>query len=431
MAMGVQMGGNNGKNEIILVLGSNFIQGKLLRKSMSNALEIDSKKSHDTSVSDAKLGGSFFAILTFDGTVDRRVLKFWLLLAGGITAFVGWVVLYFRCASLWGPEDFEPGTSTMASIINMFDKRNSSAVDSSDLLYLDIWFSLGIMASIDATTVVLNLNRSLIDGFHYFVSTSLMSLAFIISGAVCLLHSSKNTSKLYTTAVLLSCLLVYLAIVFALEKLHTLLPKRGTSTSRGSLRTYSAHMSRFDLPWRKTTLYAAINGAAGFVLTAKVPVKWAPLNPVILIAFEITLLGLMGTKQTPRYVWFGQPVVQGFLCTHWGGRQVFAAPSIIMKPWMFLAVTLAGRLLLDLHLNTLLRHRPNLHRARKEVLLSTRTLVLWFAGMLLLEYAGVPVVTFIKPVAVVVLYTLATLAFMLPTCYIIAFDKIKSIRYDD
>lgn len=136
----------------------------------------------------------------------------------------------------------------------------------------------------------------------------------------------------------------------------------------------------------------------------------------------------MATKQTPRYIWFATPVVQASTCTDWGLRQVVAAPSLVMAPWSFLALMLAGRLILDLHLHTLFRHRSDFQWARKEVLFPTHGLLAFFAGMLLFEHIGVPVVTFIKPISVVILHAFGVLVFLLPASYAIAFDKIKAIR---
>lgn len=99
-----------------------------------------------------------------------------------------------------------------------------------------------------------------------------------------------------------------------------------------------------------------------------------------------------------------------------------------MAPWSFLALMLAGRLILDLHLHTLFRHRSDFQWARKEVLFPTHGLLAFFAGMLLFEHIGVPVVTFIKPISVVILHAFGVLVFLLPASYAIAFDKIKAIR---
>lgn len=136
----------------------------------------------------------------------------------------------------------------------------------------------------------------------------------------------------------------------------------------------------------------------------------------------------MDTKQTPRYIWFATPIVQASTCTDWGLRQVIAAPELAISPWAFLTFMIGGRVLLDIHLKTIFRHRHDFQWARNEVLFSTRGLLMCFGVMLLSEDLGLPVVTFIKPIAVVLLHTFGVLVFLVPASYAVAFDKIRTIR---
>lgn len=82
----------------------------------------------------------------------------------------------------------------------------------------------------------------------------------------------------------------------------------------------------------------------------------------------------------------------------------------------------------DLHLHTVFRHRRDFHWAREEALFPTSRLLAFFAGALMIEFMGLPVVTFIKPLAVLFLHAFGVLVFLLPSSYGLAFDKIKSIR---
>lgn len=136
----------------------------------------------------------------------------------------------------------------------------------------------------------------------------------------------------------------------------------------------------------------------------------------------------MATKQTPRYICFATPIVQASTCTDWGLRQVIAAPELAIPPWEFLALMIGGRLLLDVHLKTMFRRRNDFQWARNDVLFSTRGLLMCFGVMLLVEDLGLPVVTFIKPIAVIILHTFGVLVFLLPASYALAFDKIKTVR---
>lgn len=146
--------------------------------------------------------------------------------------------------------------------------------------------------AVDAFAIVINFNRSLIHQFYYFVSLRMMSLAFIISAAVHLLNSNNEHNIPHwarRSAVIVSflCYVLYMVSIFVLEKLHKLLPVRGIGASRGSLQKFSEQMCQFDLPWRRTLLFAVINGAVGFVLTSLVPAKWSMLNPVVHITWEV------------------------------------------------------------------------------------------------------------------------------------------------
>ncbi|KAJ5295809.1 hypothetical protein PENANT_c001G08899 [Penicillium antarcticum] len=100
-----------------------------------------------------------------------------------------------------------------------------------------------------------------------------------------------------------------------------------------------------------------------------------------------------------------------------------------MAPWTFLALMLAGRLMLDLHLHTMFHDRPDFHWARKGVLFSTKSLLAFDAWMLLIEQMGVLFVTFIKPITVVILHVFDVQVFLLPASYAIAFDEIKAIMF--
>lgn len=100
----------------------------------------------------------------------------------------------------------------------------------------------------------------------------------------------------------------------------------------------------------------------------------------------MTFLGLLHTKQTPGYILFATPIVQAATCVDWGLRQITSAMMITLPPWMFVAIMVAGRLMLDVCLQTTLRHRHDLLWARHHVLLSTKHLLVSFAGMLLCEH---------------------------------------------
>lgn len=213
--------------------------------------------------------------------------KFWLLLTGGILAFATWLLVATRYANIWEFKDSH--SNAVFSFSNIGTRRGGIySTDDSILLYIDIWFALALMASVDAFAIVLHFNRSLIHQFHYFVSLRMMSLAFIISTGLLLVYGSEHdrTSR-HPVAVICFCLLLYLTLNIVFQQLHKLLPARGISITPGSLQSFSDQMCPFDLPWRRIILFAAINGAFGLALVALVPAKWSLINPVLHIAWEV------------------------------------------------------------------------------------------------------------------------------------------------
>jgi hypothetical protein len=136
----------------------------------------------------------------------------------------------------------------------------------------------------------------------------------------------------------------------------------------------------------------------------------------------------MGGRLTPRYNVLYSPVGNGHAAVHWGISQLISAPHLTLHPWAFLALVIASRMLLDLHLYTIFRHRKDLQWARREVLVPTRALSTVALGLLLLEYAGIRIVTYVKVIAVAFFYLVAFVATMVPAAYIISSGKIRQIR---
>lgn len=213
-------------------------------------------------------------------SADRRVFKFWSLLAFGLLAFAGWLALFSWCAHV--VSGTEVAQSFGAS--GYGDSKDNSA-----LVYVDVWFALAIMAAFDAFAIVLNFNRSLIHQFHYYVSLRMTTLAFVVASAVRLLSPSPDRplNIPFVAAVLLGCAAVYAVIFLITERLHRLLPVRGLGMASGSLDEFSDHISSFDIPWPRALLYAAINGGVGFALTTLVPSKFAMLNPIVHITWYV------------------------------------------------------------------------------------------------------------------------------------------------
>jgi hypothetical protein len=72
------------------------------------------------SINSAMTELSVSAMLLSDDFTDSCVLKFWLLLLGGVVVFFAWLVLFSRCTKLWGSSThFKNAFTTVTCPINM------------------------------------------------------------------------------------------------------------------------------------------------------------------------------------------------------------------------------------------------------------------------------------------------------------------------
>lgn len=88
--------------------------------------------------------------------------------------------------------------------------------------------------------------------------------------------------------------------------------------------------------------------------------------------------------------------------------------------WSFVPLLLLSRIILDLHLHTAWRQRRELHWARAEALVSTRQLVAACAVTLALEYLGLKILTYIKPIIVLVFFGVGNAGFLAVAAYNVA-----------
>lgn len=139
-------------------------------------------------------------------------------------------------------------------------------------------------------------------------------------------------------------------------------------------------------------------------------------------------LSAVKCSRTPRYIILCSPLLQALICFHWGTSVISSAPRLSMAPESFLVLILIGRFLLDIHLWTIFRKRPELVWARREILLPTYQLFFCCATLYVLERAGLPVITLIKPASVLLFFFLSTTGYLAPASYNLAFGKIKRLR---
>lgn len=105
---------------------------------------------------------------------------------------------------------------------------------------------------------------------------------------------------------------------------------------------------------------------------------------------------------------------------HWGVTPLLTDSRLSISPSIFLSLFLLSRLLLDAHLLTTLRTRSELQWARKNVVISTPNLLGISLVMALLESMGVKIITYIKPVAVVLFFDLGNAGLLAIAVYDIA-----------
>lgn len=127
-------------------------------------------------------------------------------------------------------------------------------------------------------------------------------------------------------------------------------------------------------------------------------------------------MSVLKAKRTPRYLLLSSPPFFATICVHWGLTPLATTPRLTVTPATFLGLVVAGRMVLDLHLRTVL-NRPDLRWARNEVLLSTNNLLSTCLLMYVLETIGEQIITYIKPIMVLVFFGLGSAGFQAIAVY--------------
>ncbi|PLB52328.1 hypothetical protein P170DRAFT_472231 [Aspergillus steynii IBT 23096] len=187
-------------------------------------------------------------------------------------------------------------------------------------------------------------------------------------------------------------------------------------------------MSQVDISWTRSVIAGISNLILYTFLVRVVPLNCCPLIPVIQISFEPIFHYLAGAEKTPSYNIVVAPLLHATNCFEWGLKQVVKAPRLTVAPITYLGSILISRLILDLHLVTILRHRKDLQWARQNVLTPTISLVGYLAAMLFVERLGLPVATYIKPLTVMFMDIVGFFPHIIPASYAIVFDQVKVIK---
>ncbi|EQL03206.1 hypothetical protein G6O67_005544 [Ophiocordyceps sinensis] len=375
-------------------------------------------------------------VVTSPDLRDRRVVTYWLLHLASLGSFAFWIMAATAVSraptSLPGETAYTPqgvNSSSIATAATMPVKYGHVGPASlAKRLSVDVWFSLSLVAAVDAIAVVGTFNGALIRSFHYAVSQRMMFLASAVSYAVLQWTKSQgNFVSRYPLGAFVLGLASYWAFSSALDKFEKRGPSSGQASRWGTPQRYSAELGFVDTSWRRALFLTTAVGGVGLLLTMSIAPPWSGLVPILHILFESVFLRAVKAKRTPRYLLLCSPPFFGTICVHWGVAPLMAAPSLSIRPWTFLTLLVVGRLLLDLHLRTTFRPRPELQWARREVLVSTRKLLLVCVAMFLLERMGAGVITYIKPIMVVAIFGLNGAGFLAVAAYNVAFKDPPAV----
>ncbi|KAF4226658.1 hypothetical protein CNMCM6457_007491 [Aspergillus fumigatiaffinis] len=372
-------------------------------------------------------------VLKFSDLRDRRVVLFWLLELASAVSFVFWLVVASAVSKFpvainsllvrdinevraFNPSLDDISTDNMEADSSVYDARTYLKQ-----LSVDVWFSLSLTVAVDALAVVATFNRALIKRFHYAVSQRMMFLASAVSYAV--LSWTKDNTTFVSRHPVKSLGLgfaLYMLLCFALDMFEKRMSSSGLPSRWGTLQQYSEELSHSDTSWSRALFLTLNVGGVGMFLTMFISPPWSTLVPVGHILFESAFLSVMKAKRTPRYQVLCSPLFFATICVHWGVAPLTTDLRLAIHPWAFLILGLVGRFLLDANLSSILRSRSELQWARKNVLISTPRLLEIYIGMVLLEYMGAKVITYIKPIAVVIFFGLGSTGLLAVAAYSIA-----------
>ncbi|CAI7631604.1 unnamed protein product [Penicillium pancosmium] len=255
----------------------------------------------------------------------------------------------------------------------------------------------------------------------------MMAMASLVSFII-LLFSNPTTKPFVSQhpgIVFISAFATYGFIGLCLDRSRAPPPKRTANLRNWSLSEYANALSRSNGTWKAAITSTAVTCGLGTVLTVVIPADWSTIIPVITTGFEAVFLRLNKFGRTSQYTVCAAPFFQGGVCVHWGLRQVLVSPSLVIPPWMFLSLLVVSRLVLDLHLYTVFREYPEFSWARRKAVISTTTLVQTVAMLLVLETTQFPVMRWVKPITVLILYSTSIVGVSMPAAYNIAFERIS------
>ncbi|KAL2829089.1 hypothetical protein BJY01DRAFT_255143 [Aspergillus pseudoustus] len=279
---------------------------------------------------------------------------------------------------------------------------------------INVWFGLVLLPTFDATAILTTFNPAIIARWHYFVSIRMMLLAYLASYTVILSGKPRTSAYIhkYPALVFVLGLAIYIALGACLDLCRAPPPRKRQGMMNLQKWTVSEYINFLGRPngiWGTAVVSTVLTCGLAPLLAIILPVEWSSIIPVIAVAFEYTLISA--------------PFFHGSVCIHWGLRQLSTSPELVLPPWIFLLLLVASRVVEDVHLRTLFRDCAEFRWSRRNALLPTRRLVQVAVVVLVLEFLQVPVLRWVKPVAVLVIYLASIVVVTLPVAYNAVFGR--------
>ncbi|KAL2829110.1 hypothetical protein BJY01DRAFT_255124 [Aspergillus pseudoustus] len=366
---------------------------------------------------------------------DIRTRKLLAIEVAALVVFLIYTTILFKLPSLWShrtisSEQNQTSSSSnfMLDIIPSREHRRLKNEDASLTRHIavDVWFGLVLLPTFDATAILTTFNPAIIARWHYFVSIRMMLLAYLASYTVILSGKPRTSAYIheYPALVFVLGLAIYVALGACLDLCRAPPPRKRQGMMNLHKWTVSEYINFLGRPngiWCTAVVSTVLT--CGLAPLLALPVEWSSIIPVIAVAFEIVILRTPRFRRTWQYTLISAPFFHGGVCIHWGLRQLSTSPELVLPPWIFLLLLVASRVVEDVHLRTLFRDCAEFRWSRRNALLPTRRLVQVAVVVLVLEFLQVPVLRWVKPVAVLVIYLASIVVVTLPVAYNAVFGR--------
>ncbi|KAL2846375.1 hypothetical protein BJY01DRAFT_247279 [Aspergillus pseudoustus] len=368
---------------------------------------------------------------------DARTRKLLAIEVAALAVFPIYTTILFKLPLLWSDQSLSSEqnqtSSSSNSILDTILSPANRSLKNEDAslthhIAVDVWFALVLLPTFDAITILTTFNSAIIARWHSFISIRMILLAYLASYTVILSGKPRTSAYInkYPVLVFMLGLVIYGALGACLDLCRAPLPRKKhgiMNLRKWTISEYVNFQGRSNGTWRAAVVSTVLTCGLAPLLAIIVPVEWSSIIPVIAVAFETIILRTPQSRRTWQYTLISAPIFHGGICIHWGLRQMVSSPELVLQPWMFLLLLVASRMVEDVHLRTIFGDCAEFQWARRNALLPTRRLVQIAVVVLVLEYMRVPVLRWVKPVAVLVVYLASIVAITLPAAYNVVFGR--------